>query len=82
MAFGWFADPEVDRLVEEQGVTADPEKRRALVQQVNQIMSDKVAQAFIYHPIDAMVWRKEVTFPDESRIPGLVDLDRTTVSGG
>jgi hypothetical protein len=29
-----------------------------------------------------MVWRKEVTFPEASQIPGLVDLDRTTVSGG
>jgi ABC-type transport system substrate-binding protein len=82
MPFGWFSDPEVDRLVEQQAVTADPEKRRELVQRVNQIMSDKAAQAFIYHPIDAMVWRKEVDFPDASRIPGLVDLDRTTVSGG
>jgi ABC-type transport system substrate-binding protein len=82
MPFGWFSEPEVDRLVEEQAVTADPDKRRELVQRVNQIMSDKAAQAFIYHPIDAMVWRNEVQFPDASRIPGLVDLDRTTLSGG
>jgi peptide/nickel transport system substrate-binding protein len=82
MPFGWFGDPEVDKLVAAQSVTADPEQRRELVQQVNQIMSDKVAQAFIYHPIDAMVWRKEVNFPESSRIPGLVDLDRTTVDGG
>jgi ABC-type transport system substrate-binding protein len=80
MPFGWFSDPEVDRLVAEQSVTADPDARKALVQQANKISSDKVAQAFLYHPADIMVWRKEVTFPDESRIPGLVDLDRVTLS--
>ncbi|MEM9061589.1 MAG: ABC transporter substrate-binding protein [Pseudomonadota bacterium] len=80
MPFGWFSDPEVDRLVTEQSVTADPAARKALVQQANQISSDKVAQAFLYHPSDTMVWRKEVNFPDASRIPGLVDLDRVTLS--
>jgi hypothetical protein len=28
-----------------------------------------------------MFWRKEVDFPSESRIPGLVDLDRVTLNG-
>lgn len=79
MTFGWFSDPEVDRLVAEQSVTSDPAARKALVQQANQISSDKVAQAFLYHPSDVMVWRKEVNFPAASRIPGLVDLDRVTL---
>ena len=78
MPFGWFSDPEVDRLVEEQSVTAEPEARRELVQQANKISSDKVAQAFLYHPPDVLVTRSNVNFPAESRIPGLVDLDRTT----
>lgn len=76
---GYFSDPEVDALIDEQSTTADPVARKALVQQANQITSDKVATAFLYHPIDAMVWRKEVDFPAESRIPGLVDLDRVTL---
>ena len=80
MPFGWFSDPEVDRLVQEQGKTADPAARRELVQKANKLCSDKVTQAFLYHPADVMVWRKEVSFPDESRIPGLVDLDRVTLS--
>ncbi len=79
MPFGWFSDPEVDRLVAEQSVTADPDARKDLVQQANKISSDKVAQAFLFHPSDIMVWRKEVNFPNESRIPGLVDLDRVTL---
>ena len=78
---GYFSDPEVDALIDEQSATADPEKRKVLVQKVNRITSDKVATAFLYHPIDAMFWRKEVNFPLESRIPGLVDLDRVTLNG-
>jgi ABC-type transport system substrate-binding protein len=78
---GYFSDPEVDALIDEQSATADPEKRKGLVQKANQITSDKVATAFLYHPIDAMFWRKEVDFPSESRIPGLVDLDRVTLNG-
>ena len=79
MPFGWFSDPEVDELVARQSVTADPEARKELVQKANKISSDKVAQAFLYHPSDIMVWRKEVNFPEASRIPGLVDLDRVTL---
>lgn len=80
MPFGFFSDPEVDALVQEQAKEADPVKRRELVQKANKICSDKVAQTFLYHPPDVMVWRKEVNFPAESRIPGLVDLDRVTLS--
>ena len=80
MPFGWFSDPEVDALVQEQGITADPAARRELVQKANKLASDKVAQLFLYHPPDVMVWRKEVSFPDASRIPGLVDLDRVSLA--
>lgn len=79
-AFGFFSDAEVDQLVDEQTRTADLEKRKAMVQKVNKITSDKVASAFLYHPIDIVVHRKEVNFPAESQIPGLVDMDRVTVS--
>ncbi|MEM7210595.1 MAG: ABC transporter substrate-binding protein [Pseudomonadota bacterium] len=80
MPFGWFSDPAVDALVQEQGKTADPAARRVLVQEANKLCSDKVVQAFLHHPADVMVWRKEVNFPAASRIPGLVDLDRVTLS--
>ncbi|MDX1432361.1 MAG: ABC transporter substrate-binding protein [Gammaproteobacteria bacterium] len=78
--FGVFSDKEVDRMTDEQAVTADPAKRRELVREANAITSDKVASVFIYHPIDALVHHKRVSFPKESRIPGLVDLDRVTIS--
>src|SRR5690606_26479317 len=78
--FGYFSDAEVDRLVAEQSVTPDLERRRELVQQANLITSNKVAAMFVFHPVSPLVTRKEVNFPPESRIPDLVDLDLVTVS--
>jgi ABC-type transport system substrate-binding protein len=78
--FGTFADAEVDKLIAEQSATADLEKRRELVDKANKITSDKVASAFLFHPPDVLVHHKTVNFPKESRIPGLVDLDRVTLS--
>ena len=80
MPFGFFSSDEVDALTAEQRTQADPEARKVLVQQANQITSDKVAAVFTHHPLDILVYRAEVNFPDESRIPGLVDLDRVTLS--
>lgn len=78
--FGFFSGPEADKLIDEQSITADIEKRRELVQKVNKITSDKVACGFLYHPVDVQVHHKSVNFPAESRIPGLHDFDRTTLS--
>lgn len=78
MPFGYFSDGEVDKLVNQQSVEADPDKRKALVQQANQITSDKVASVFSYHPSDILVHSSKLDFPKESRIPGLVDLDRVS----
>ncbi len=80
LSFGYFSDKEVDDLTEKERVTPDPASRKALVQKANKITSDKVASVFIFHPADILVYRKNVNFPDESRIPGLVDLDRTSIS--
>jgi len=49
------------------------------VQKANSITSDKVACAFLYHPVDVQVYHKSVSYPDESRIPGLHDFDRVTI---
>ena len=81
LRFGFFSDKEVDALITEQSVTIDLDDRKALVQKLNAITSNKVAMAFLYHPPDVQVTRKEVNFPAESRIPGLVDLDRVTLNG-
>jgi ABC-type transport system substrate-binding protein len=79
--FGFWAEAEVDALIKEQSETADIDKRKELVQRANRITSDKVASAFLFHPNDALVYHSSVNYPDESRIPGLVELDRVTVSG-
>ncbi len=78
--FGFFSEAEVDRLIAEQSATADIDERRALVRQANRITSDKVASAFLFHPADILIHHKDVNFPEVSRIPGLVDLDRVTVA--
>ena len=78
--FGYFSEAEVDALTDQQSATADIEKRRELVQKANRITSDKVASAFLYHPSNILVHHKSVNFPAISRIPGLVDLDRVTLS--
>ncbi|MDF2235057.1 ABC transporter substrate-binding protein [Albimonas sp. CAU 1670] len=79
MPYGFFSDPEVDALSAQQSVTPDPETRRGLVQKANAITSDKVTCGFLYHPVDVLVRAKSVDYPAESRIPGLVDLDRVTL---
>lgn len=81
MAFGYFSDSEVDDLIVQQRAETDLDKRKVLVQRANQITSDKVASAFLFHPVDILVYRTEVNYPDVSRIPGLVDLDRVTLAG-
>ena len=70
----------VDELIEQQRLETDPDKRKALVQEANKITSDKVASAFLFHPMDILVHTTAVDFPAQSRIPGLVDLDLTTVA--
>ena len=80
MPFGFFSETRVDELTAEQATQADLEARKAMVQEANQLTSDKVAAVFTHHPLDILVYRTEVNFPDESRIPGLVDLDRTSIS--
>ncbi len=78
--FGYFSDKGLDKLIDAQSATADLAKRKELVQEANRITSDKVACAFLFHPSDILVHHKSVNFPKESRIPGLVDLDRVTIS--
>jgi ABC-type transport system substrate-binding protein len=78
--FGFFSEAEVDRLIDAQGKTADLDKRKALVQDANRITSDKVACAFLFHPPDVLVHHKSLNFPAESRITGLVDLDRASLA--
>jgi ABC-type transport system substrate-binding protein len=78
--FGYFSEKRVDELIDQQRLETDPVKRKALVQEANRITSEKVACAFLYHPMSILVYRKSVNYPAISRIPGLVELDRITLS--
>jgi len=80
MPFGFFSEAEADAATDQQAVTAKPEDRRTLVQKANKITSDKVACGFLFHPVDILVHNKRVNVPPESRIPGLHDFDRMTLS--
>jgi peptide/nickel transport system substrate-binding protein len=80
MPFGFYSESESDALIDQQAVTADPDARRELVQKANKITSDKVACGFLYHPVDILVYSNKVNVPAESRIPGLHDFDRMTLS--
>ena len=79
MAFGYFSEKRADALINQQRLETDPAKRKALVQEANRITSEKVACAFLYHPMSTLVHRKSVNYPAESRIPGLVELDRVSL---
>ena len=39
-----------------------------------------VLQLPLYHPVDVLVHHKRVNFPKVSRIPGLVDFDRISLT--
>lgn len=80
MPFGFYSETESDAAADEQSITADPDARRALVQKANKITSDKVACGFLFHPVDILVHSTSVNVPPESRIPGLHDFDRMTLS--
>jgi ABC-type transport system substrate-binding protein len=78
--FGFWSEDEADALIKEQSATADPDSRRALVQRANAITSNKVACAFLYHPVDVLVHNKSVIVPEDARIPGLHELDRISLA--
>ena len=78
--FGYFSEKEADALITAQQFETDLAKRKEMVQRANRITSEKVACAFLYHPVDTLVYHKRVIYPKEARIPALVDLDRVTIS--
>ena len=78
--FGYFSEKEADELITAQQFETDLAKRKEMVQRANRITSEKVACAFLYHPVDTLVYHKRVNYPKEARIPALVDLDRVTIS--
>ena len=80
MPFGYFSEKRADELIDQQRLETNLEKRKAMVQEANRITSEKVACAFLFHPLSILVHHKSVNYPAVSRIPGLIELDRVTIS--
>lgn len=78
--FGYFTEKRADELVDAQKFETDLAKRKEMVQEANRIHSNKVAAAFLFHPVDRMVYRNNVNYPKDAQVPGLLDLDQITVS--
>lgn len=77
--FGYFSEKRADELITAQQFETDLAKRKAMVQEANRITSDKVAAAFLYHPVDRMVFRNNVDYPTGARVPGLADMDQVSL---
>lgn len=58
------SDPELDRLVEQQRLTLDPEQRDTLLRQIARLKRDRVLGGFTtYRPLVTLAWRTDkVTF--------------------
>lgn len=76
---GYFSEKRVDELITAQQFETDLEKRKAMVQEANRITSNKVAAAFLFHPVDRMVFRNNVDYPEAARVPGLADMDQVSL---
>jgi len=72
MPYGFYSNPEVDELIQEQRVTIDREKRVELVRELNRKISSDPAAIFLFHPTDDLALNKKVK--GFKFIPGLRDL--------
>jgi peptide/nickel transport system substrate-binding protein len=56
----WYANPEVDRLLDEAAVTLDDDKRTGLYQRVNNIITDDVVFLNVVHDKAPIAWNNAV----------------------
>jgi len=79
MPFGYWSNKEADTLIDQQRLETNLDERKGLVQKANRITSERVACAFLYHPVSILVYRNKVSYPAAARIPGLVELDQISL---
>ena len=79
--FGYFSEKRADELINAQQFETNLDKRKTMVQEANRITSNKVAAAFLFHPVDRMVYRSNVNYPKDAQVPGLADMDRVSLKG-
>jgi peptide/nickel transport system substrate-binding protein len=55
-----YCNPEVERRVNEQSATLDPERRRSLVREIDLMLQKDVARPMLYHGAGATCWQPHV----------------------
>jgi peptide/nickel transport system substrate-binding protein len=50
----------MDKLIDQQSMEADPEKRKQLVWQIDSMLQQNVVRPILYHMRQATCWRPEV----------------------
>ena len=58
--YGGYCNPEVDRLIEQQSIEGDLEKRKQLVWKIEQILAEDVARPIIFYNRSATCWQPHV----------------------
>ena len=58
--YGGYCNPEVDRLIEQQSIEGDLEKRKQLVWKVERILAEDVARPIIFYNRSASCWQPHV----------------------
>ena len=60
MNYGGYCNPEVDRLIEQQSIEGDLEKRKQLVWKIERILAEDVARPIIFYNRSASCWQPHV----------------------
>ena len=58
--YGGYCNPEVDRLIEQQSIEGDLEKRKQLVWKIERILAEDVARPIIFYNRSASCWQPHV----------------------
>ena len=55
-----YCDHEVDKLIDQQSMEADPEKRKQMVWEIDHKLQEDMARPIIYHLRDGTCWQPQV----------------------
>jgi peptide/nickel transport system substrate-binding protein len=58
--YSGFSDPEFDKLVDQQSVEANPEKRKQIVWQLERKLADAAVRPVLFYPVAASCWQPYV----------------------
>ena len=52
-----YSDPEFDKLVDQQSMEADPEKRKQIVWQIERKLAEAAVRPVLFYPVGATCWQ-------------------------